>query len=173
MRITPRLSEIEKINMQELTSIELKEMGILSEGESMILFRGKQFSRDPSFSLRNRQIGVSFCEREERRGCKFLLVENESSVTVWKEISNVLNNANNLIPELNEQLFREYNFDKTVFLEYCREQLTKCIGLMASLVIDELVADPTLLTPTQCLDRIDNQIPDAKLATQFRSNITW
>ncbi len=147
--------------MQELTSTKLEAMGIFSEMKSMIIFQGKKFSRGPSFSLRNRAIGISFCEREERRGYNFLLVESAVSVTVWKEIKTTIEISNSSFIEL----------DKRNFIACCRQELTKCIGPMASLIIDELISDLELTTPTQFLERIEAQIPDSKLVTEFRSNI--
>ncbi len=147
--------------MQELTSTKLETMGIFSEMESMIILQGKKFSRGPSFSLKNRAIGISFCEREERRGYDFLLVASATSVTVWKEIKTTIETSNSSFFEL----------DKQNFVECCRQELTKCIGPIALLIMDELISDLKLKTPTQFLDRIEAQIPDSKLVTEFRSNV--
>lgn len=156
-----RLSEIKKTNMQELTSAKLEAMGIFVETQSTIVFQGRHFSRGPSFSLRNRAIGFSFCEREERRGYNFLLVESPTSVTVWKEIKVGTKIANESIPEINRQ----------TFIEYCCQELTNCIGPMAILIIDELASDLELTIPNDFLDRIEAQIPDSKLAAEFKTNM--
>jgi hypothetical protein len=46
--------------------------------------------------------------------------------------------------------------------------LKKCIGPMATLIIDELINGSEPLTSTQLVDRIAAQIPDPKLANEFR-----
>jgi hypothetical protein len=147
--------------MQELTSAKLEAMGILVEIHSTIVFQGRHFSRGPSFSLRNRAIGLSFCEREERRGYNFLLVENHTSVTVWKEIKVAADFANKSI----------LGFDRQTFMECCRQELTNCIGPMAVLIMDELASDLALTTPNNFLDRIEAQILDSKLAAEFRNKV--
>lgn len=156
-----RLSETQKINMQELTSTKLEAMGIFVEIQSTIVFQGRHFSKGPSFSLRNRAIGLNFCEREERRGYNFLLVENHASVTVWKEIKVAKETVDNSISE----------FDRQAFLEYCRQELTNCIGPMAILIMNELTSDIELSTPNKLLDRIEAQIPIPELANEFKNNV--
>jgi hypothetical protein len=156
-----RLSEIKKTNMQELTSTKLEEIGIFVETQSTIVFQGRHFSRGPSFSLRNRAIGLSFCEREERRGYNFLLVENHTSVTIWKEIKATTEVISESISGFNRQ----------TFIRCCRQELTNCIGPIAMLIMDELASDLALATPNNFLDRIEAQIPDSKLAIEFKANV--
>ena len=155
------LSEIKKTNMQELTSTKLEAMGIFVETQSTIVFQGRHFSRGPSFSLRNRAIGLSFCEREERRGYNFLLVENPTSVTIWKEIKVAKKIAHESISGFNRQ----------TFVECCRQELTNCIGPMAIMIIDELDSDQELVMPSDFLDSIEAQIPDSRLANEFKTNV--
>ncbi len=161
MTTSLRLSEIKKTNMQELTSAKLEAMGIFVETQSTIVFQGRHFSRGPSFSLRNKAIGLSFCEREERRGYNFLLVESPVSITVWKEIKVGIKTANESIPEISRQ----------TFIECCFQELTNCVGPIATLIIDELASDLELVAPSDFLNRIESQIPDPKLATEFKNNV--
>jgi hypothetical protein len=155
------LSEIKKTNMQEFTSTKLEAMGIFVEIQSTIVFQGRCFSRGPSFSLRNKAIALSFCEREERRGYNFLLVESPTSVSVWKEIKVATKITDESIP----------GFDKQAFMECCRQELTNCIGPMAILIINELSSNLELVTPNDFLDKIEAQIPDSKLANDFKTNV--
>jgi hypothetical protein len=163
------LGEIKKTDMQELTSTKLEAMGIFVETQSTILFQGKHFSRGPSFSLRNKAIGLSFCEREERRGYNFLLVETPTSVIVWKEIKVATEIANEIS---NKSILV---FDKQSFIECCRQELTNCIGPMAVLIMDELTSDLKLIHPNDFLNKIEAQIPDSKIAAEFKANVmlTW
>jgi hypothetical protein len=156
------LSEIKKNNMQELTSTKLEAMGIFVETQSTIVFQGRCFGRGPSFSLRNKAIALSFCEREERRGYNFLLVKSSTSVTVWKEIKVATEVVSTSIS----------GFDRKAFIECCRQELTSCVGPMAMLIMDELSSDVELVTSNDFLDKIEAQIPDSKLANEFRTNIT-
>jgi hypothetical protein len=148
------------ISMRKLTEAELVNMGIHADQSPMIFFQGKCFHRGPSFSLKNRAIGISYCQREESRGYNFLLVENKTSVTVWKEEQAVV------VVDSQLQVKRQH------LLDNCRQELMKCIGPMASLIIDELTPEADSLEAEQFIKLIAEQIPDAKLAQEFTENMT-
>jgi hypothetical protein len=145
--------------MQKLTETELVNMGIQVDQSPIISFQGKRFRRGPSFSLKNREIGISYCQREESRGCNFLLVENKTAVTVWKE-------EQVAVVDSKLQIKRQHLIDN------CRQELTKCIGPMASLIIEELAPEAESVEAEKFIKLIAEQIPDAKLAQEFTENMT-
>jgi hypothetical protein len=152
--LSPLINFSISIAMHQLTETELVNMGIPVEQSPIISFQGKRFHRGPSFSLKNREIGISYCEREESKGYNFLLVENRTSVTVWKE-------ERVAVVDIKSQAKRQH------FIDSCRQELTKRIGPMASLIIDELVDNNKSLADEKLIELIAEQIPDAKVAQEF------
>lgn len=141
-----------------LTVDKLAKMGISPGSSSTITLDGKQFYIGPAFSLKMRAAAIGFCEQEESQGHECLLVEDKIALTVWKQV--VIP-----VPRSSSQPERKE------FIKLCDRELKKCIGPMATFIIDELVNGDELLTATQLIDRIVEQIPDPKLAAEFRHNI--
>ncbi|MEO0456965.1 MAG: protein kinase [Cyanobacteria bacterium P01_A01_bin.114] len=57
------------------------------------------------------------------------------------------------------------------FLHRCRQALTRCIGPMADLILDETVEDYPHLTPTALVQQLAAEIPNAKQAQAFRQEM--
>ena len=148
----------EKNNLLLLTVEKLAKMGISHGSSSTITLDCKQFYIGPAFSLKMRAAAISFCEQEESQGHECLLVENNNVLTVWKQVVNT-------VPTSSSQS------DRNEFIKCCDRELKKCIGPMATFIINELVNGDELLTATQLIDRIVEQIPNPKLAAEFRQKI--
>jgi hypothetical protein len=129
-------------------------MGLSPANTSNFTLNGKEFQIGPTFSLKMRDVAISFCEKEEREGKECLLIERSTAVTVWTQVKQPKRSS----PKL----------DKQAFIERCNQELTKSIGPMASLIIDELLNGSELLTPSQLIDRIAAEIPNQKLAEEFK-----
>jgi hypothetical protein len=133
---------------------KIAEMGISIEDTSRMTWHDKQFQIGPVFALKMREAAIGFCEQEENLGHRCILIENDSTLTIWTQ-------KNNLQKSLESQL----NSQK--FIKRCHQELKKCIGPMATLVIDELVNGSEKLTANKLVERIVKQIPDPKLADEF------
>jgi hypothetical protein len=62
-------------------------------------------------------------------------------------------------------------FNRKAFIECCRQELTSCVGPMAMLIMDELSSDVELVNSNDFLNKIEAQIPDSKLANEFKTNV--
>jgi hypothetical protein len=142
-----------------LTVEKLAEMGISIGHTSTITLQNKEFHIGPTFSLKMRAAAIGFCEQEERQGTKCLLIENATALTVWTYIP----------PASTEKIGSDLK--KKEFIKRCHQELTKCIGPMATLIVDELVNGEESLKSSQLIERIIEQIPDPKLAAEFRRNL--
>jgi hypothetical protein len=149
--------------MDILTSSELELMGIFPDRSKKLVFQGRDFVVGPSFSTNNKGIGVNFCIQEEKQGHRCLLVESSSSITVWKSIKTV---KNKLETHQSSEAKREELVDR------CRLELTKCIGPMAALIVDELADEANNMSPIQFIEMIAEQIPDSKIALAFKKNMS-
>ncbi len=54
------------------------------------------------------------------------------------------------------------------FLSRCRQQLSRCIGPMAAIVLEDVLAQQPQPTPDQLIHALAHEIPDAQLAHDFR-----
>ncbi len=135
-------------------------MGISPDRSSKIIFQGKEFIRGSSFSIKNKNIGIDFCHTEEKKGYHCLLIEDSNSVTVWKSTIVKDQNSSSAKVERNELINR------------CRRELINCIGPMAELIIDELSDELDNMSPEQIVQFLAEQIPDPKLAVNFRHSMT-
>ena len=142
--------------MQIVTVEQLAKGGISIGQSSTITIKNRQFHIGPTFSLKMRDAAISFCKQEESQGIKCLLVENATALTVWKHTV-----------DLTEKIDAELNYQE--FVERCRQELTKCIGPMATLIVDELVSGNKPLKASQLIEKIVAEIPDPKFAAEFRS----
>jgi hypothetical protein len=145
--------------MDILTSNQLELMGIFPDKSAKLIFQGKEFVRGSSFAIKNKKNGVDFCLEEEKQGHHCLLIEDSNSVTVWK-----------CVGTKNSDLLKS-TAERKDLLNRCRLALTKCIGPMAELIMDELADDLQSMSQTQMVDAIAEQIPDSKLANGFRENM--
>jgi hypothetical protein len=152
----------QEIKLIVLTIEQLAEMGISSGSTDNFTFEGKEFRSGPTFSLKMRAAALGFCERQERHGTECLLVERASAVTVWTAVAKPINRV--------EQQPKP-EFDRAAFIERCRQELTKSIGPMASLIIDELVNKSDPLSPRRSVEWIASQLPNAQLAEEFKQNM--
>jgi hypothetical protein len=137
---------------------QLAEMGISIEDSSTMTWHDRHFHIGPTFSLKMRAAAIGFCNQEEDLGQKCILIENDTTLTVWRQIAT---SAKKSSSQLNQQ----------EFIQRCHHELQKCIGPMATFIIDELVNGSEKLTATKLIDRIVEQIPDPNLAAEFRRKI--
>ncbi len=149
--------------MDILTSSELELMGISPDQSKKLIFQGKEFVVGPSFSINNKGIGVNFCIQEESQGHRCLLVESSSSITVWKCIKTVKNKSAN---------HQSSEAKRAELVDRCRLELTKCIGPMAALIVDELEDEANNMSQIQFIDMIAEQIPDSKIALAFKKSMS-
>ena len=148
-----------------LTPEELAVMSGTTERASVLTLKGKQFILGPAFSSKMKSAAIGFCEQTEVDGHACVLVEDPTSITVWQELKSV--------PKEIQPPVEKFNKDR--FVNLCTIELTKCIGPMASLIIAESIDSTEPINPNQLIDRIVDQIPDPKLAKEFRHNlkIAW
>ncbi len=149
--------------MDIITSSELELMGIFPDRSKKLVFQGREFVVGPSFSTNNKSIGINFCIQEEQQGHRCLLVESSSSITVWKYTKTKKSKP------IDYQLSKA---EKEALVDRCRLELTKCIGPMAALIIDELEDKANNMSRIQFVDMIAEQIPDPKIALAFKKNMT-
>ena len=149
--------------MDILTPSELELMGIFPDRSKKLVFQGREFVAGPSFSTNNKGAGISFCIQEEQQGYRCLLVESNSSITVWKCTKSTKSKS------IDYQLSKT---QKEELVDRCRLELTKCIGPMAALIIDELEDEGSNMSRIQIIDMIAEQIPDPKIALAFKNNMS-
>jgi hypothetical protein len=149
--------------MDTLTSSELELMGISPDKSNKLIFRGREFVIGPSFSTNNKGISVNFCIQEEKQGHRCLLVESSSSITVWKSVKTVKSKPEN---------HQSSESKKEELVDHCRLELTKCIGPMAALIVDELEDEANNMSQIQFVDMIAEQIPDSKIALAFKKSMS-
>lgn len=58
------------------------------------------------------------------------------------------------------------------FIEQCGQELVRCIGPMADYVLEDILEQQPQVTPTQLIEILTAEIPDARLASQFKANIS-
>ncbi|OKH32658.1 hypothetical protein NIES2119_25590 [[Phormidium ambiguum] IAM M-71] len=68
---------------------------------------------------------------------------------------------------------RTENIDilKSGFLEHCRQELIHCMGLMASIILEETLAQSPNLTPVQLVEALIAEIPNPQRAEDFRKRM--
>jgi hypothetical protein len=143
------------------TAEKLAQMSISTINASSMMVSGDLFHVGPTFSLKMRAAAIKFCEQEESQGHECLLVESATSLTIWKRVINITE-GDHAEPTRSE---------RKEFITRCYKELRKCIGPMATLVMKELVDSTMSLTYPQIVDLIAEQIPNPKLAEDFRRNL--
>lgn len=142
-----------------LTTAELMAIETFDRQSSTLTIEGQQFSLGPTFSLKMRDAATRFCQQKESEDTACLLVEGNTTITVWKEVKPIV-----VSPPI-------HKFDKQKFVKCCEIELTKCIGPMAKVIILELVNSSDSLTANQFIKRIVSKIADPKLAQEFKDNL--
>ena len=66
---------------------------------------------------------------------------------------------------------KDLTFDKDKFIACCEIELTKCIGPMAKIIIEELIDRSDSLTAEQLIRSIVLEIGDPVLAKSFKTNL--
>ncbi|MFB2876327.1 protein kinase domain-containing protein [Floridanema aerugineum] len=66
---------------------------------------------------------------------------------------------------------KSYEIWQPEFLEHCRQELIRCMGPMASLIIEETLAQSPHLTPVQLVEALIAEIPNPQRAEDFRKRI--
>ena len=149
--------------MDILTSDELKLIGIFYDRSTRLVFKGKEFVLGPSFSLNKKSVGISFCIQEEENGHQCLLVETSNSIAVWKSVKTRKKKS------LDHHLSK---IEKEELISSCLLELTKCIGPIATLIIEDLEDEANNMSPIQFVNIIAEQIPDLKVALAFRQKMS-
>ena len=137
---------------------ELAAMQNLTKKLSNITIKGREFSLGPTFSLQMRDVAINFCKQEEDQGNHCLLVESNTTITVWKEVKTIDSETSSQPPQFNKQKF----------IEYCEQELIKRIGPMGHVIIAELISSPENFSPSQFVKKIIAEIPDPELAEEFK-----
>ena len=57
------------------------------------------------------------------------------------------------------------------FIEHCQQELARCIGPMASFIIEDILDNDPHITPRQLIERLANEIADPQQAEGFSSRI--
>lgn len=57
------------------------------------------------------------------------------------------------------------------FLEQCRQELIRCMGPMASFMLEDILAESPQLTPVELVEALVAEIPNAQRAEEFRKSI--
>lgn len=60
---------------------------------------------------------------------------------------------------------------KPEFLEHCRQEFTSCMGPMASIILEETLAQSPDLTPVQLVEALIAEIPNPQRAADFRKRM--
>jgi hypothetical protein len=144
--------------MDILTSNELNSIGVFPDRSTKLVFKGREFVLGPSFSLSKKSAGISFCAQEEKDGHRCLLVESSSSITVWKCVKNEQEEP----PD-----YHLSTIEREMLIDNCLLELTKCVGPMATLIIEDLKGEVTNMSRAQVINIVAEQIPDTKLALAF------
>ncbi len=58
-----------------------------------------------------------------------------------------------------------------VFLDRCRQELSRCMGPMANLLLEEILTQSPQLTPVQLVEALAAEIPNVKRAAEFIKSI--
>lgn len=61
----------------------------------------------------------------------------------------------------------------TAFVEQCRQELTRCIGPMASFLIEEALDQHPFAQPEELVEILASQLSNGKQATEFTSRMMW
>lgn len=75
------------------------------------------------------------------------------------------------MPEISTIVQERQQLLKPEFIEQCRQILAQCIGPMASMIVEDTIADYPNLSPTAFVDRLAKQIPDGEKAQEFRQQL--
>ena len=77
--------------------------------------------------------------------------------------------GNKLLPQVMER--KDLAFDKDKFITCCEIELTKCIGPIAKIIVEELIDRSASLTAEQLVKSIVLEIGDPVLAKSFKDNL--
>ncbi len=71
--------------------------------------------------------------------------------------------------QLKAKAFTPLNLE---FIEHCRQELVRCVGPMASFLLEDTLAQSPQLTPEQLVEALAAEIPNPQRAKEFRNRIT-
>ena len=57
------------------------------------------------------------------------------------------------------------------FLEHCRQELMRCMGPMASFLLEDILAQSPHLMPQQLIEVLVAEIPDHQRAQEFKNRL--
>jgi hypothetical protein len=145
------------------TEEDLATIGILVDPKSHIFLDGEEFYAGPSFSIKMNTIAERFCHREEEKGGKCLLIKGGGKVSIWIAIV-----------EKNRQEFLRECVDKSIkreSIDICTKELTRCIGPIAQLLIDDALSLDPSLSLEKLVEQIALQIPHKTLSINFQKQM--
>lgn len=79
--------------------------------------------------------------------------------------------SSDTMPEVSTVLQQRQQTLKSDFINHCREVLAQCIGPMASMIVEDTLADYPDLSPPAFVDRLAREIPDGEKAQEFRNEL--
>ncbi|MEM9484556.1 MAG: protein kinase [Cyanobacteria bacterium P01_F01_bin.116] len=79
--------------------------------------------------------------------------------------------ASETMPEIGDIVEQRQNALKPAFINRCREVLARCIGPMATMIVEDTLADYPNLSAPAFVDRLAKEIPDGEKAQEFRSEL--
>ncbi len=79
--------------------------------------------------------------------------------------------ASDTMPEINTVLQQRQQGLTPELITRCRQALAHCIGPMASMIVEDTLADYPDLSPPRFVDRLAREIPDGAKAQEFRKEL--
>jgi hypothetical protein len=165
--------------MVTYTEAELFAMGIKLHGSSQITIQERTFRLVFSFNNKMQDFVTDFCGREKDKGRNYIVIETDSTISVWRQISPIdPDTSGDLEPEpdktgeLIRQKFPEDANLPASLISKCTTILTECIGPIALFLVNDLSAKNPNCQPADFVEALAACIPDPSLAKEFRRKIS-
>jgi hypothetical protein len=168
--------------MLTYTEKDLLAMGIQINSSGQLIIHEQNFRLIFSFTTKMKSFAENFCHREEGKGHNCLVIEADSTISVWRQTaadSNLQQEVSGdleLLPNCTGKLIRQKfsagaNYLQPSLITQCTTILTEYMGPIALFIVNDLSASNPNCPPAEFIEALASRIPDLATAREFRRKI--
>jgi|GEM_PF-3209798 len=161
---TARLNRRMSLKIIQFQDLQAKDINAIDDHQ--LLFRGQLFRLGPKISKKLEQAALEYCQICCKAGQICLLQESDTHWIVWKQVRKVRR------PIVAESLAPS-NTLSSDFLDRCKQELMKCIGPVADLVVEQTLSEwrvTPIIEPQEFIKALSQRIPSSSMASMFHDH---
>lgn len=156
--------------MTILSANEFNEQSSSGANSLERVYQQKVLASGPVFSLANQEAANQYCHKfaQTNNGATCLVVQEKSFLRIWSEISTEKPKKSSSSLLNKHRVSSESLVVDDDFVNYCQKSLAECIGPVASIVCQKVLAKNKNITRKKLVEKLAKKISDPQESERFK-----